>query len=337
VVSVSSLLADEGTYYPLEVEPYTPAHHFGSGKNDPRFRTKLEIARQLVERSVAMCVPFRAVVADSFYGEDRGFRRSLERLGVGYVLSLKKSHCWWHMEGTTGALWEAALAAGWEDAGEPGEWTKVVRAFRDGHREVWWALEVEAGPYGMARARRALVVTTDPSKLPDLATWYLTTNLPAPSDRSERAVESDLAPASVSEVVRLYGLRMWVEQSYKQVKHVLGWSDYQVRSDAAIRRHWQLACCAFSFCWWAYGRLPASPDGPAEQSEGDLPAGSSGSGEREKPSVLARSLESGKGWLEPWVMLMRYWKAFSDLPPPKELRALLEWVFSGRGLYLYAR
>jgi hypothetical protein len=23
------------------------------------------------------------------------------------------------------------------------------------------------------------------------------------------------------------------------------------------------------------------------------------------------------------------------MPPPKELKALLEWVFSGRGLYLY--
>jgi hypothetical protein len=38
---------------------------------------------------------------------------------------------------------------------------------------------------------------------------------------SERAHESGLAPASVAEVVRLYGLRMRVEQSYKQVKHVL--------------------------------------------------------------------------------------------------------------------
>jgi hypothetical protein len=26
-------------------------------------------------------------------------------------------------------------------------------------------------------------------------------------------------------------------------------SQYQVRTDKAIRRHWQLACCAFSFCW----------------------------------------------------------------------------------------
>ena len=42
---------------------------------------------------------------------------------------------------------------------------------------------------------------------------------------------------------------MWVEQSYKQVKHVLGWSEYQVRSDLAIRHHWQLVYVAFSFCW----------------------------------------------------------------------------------------
>jgi len=36
-------------------------------------------------------------------------------------------------------------------------------------------------------------------------------------------------------------------------------------------------------------------------------------------------------------MLWRYWRAYSDRPPPKELQKLLEWVFSGRGLYLYAR
>jgi hypothetical protein len=35
-------------------------------------------------------------------------------------------------------------------------------------------------------------------------------------------------------------------------------------------------------------------------------------------------------------MLWRYWRAFSDKPPPEKLRALLEWVFSGRGLCLYA-
>jgi SRSO17 transposase len=29
VVNVSSLFAEEGVYYPVDFEPYTPAHHFG--------------------------------------------------------------------------------------------------------------------------------------------------------------------------------------------------------------------------------------------------------------------------------------------------------------------
>ena len=50
--------------------------------------------------------------------------------------------------------------------------------------------------------------------------------------------------------MRLYGLRHWIEQSYKQMKDELGWRDFMVRSDRAIRRHWALVCCAFAFCWW---------------------------------------------------------------------------------------
>jgi len=237
VVRVTSLWADERVYWPLDYEPYTPQHHFAKGKADPSFRTKLAIAGELVTAAVAVELPFRAVVADSFYGEDAGFRRTLHELAVSYVLALKPSHTWWHQIGTIGALWEAAEAAGWRDSAAPGAWVAVERCFRDGHAEAWWALEVEAGPYGPTRGLRAVVVTTDPATLPNHTTWYLATNLPTG--------EADLA-----EIVRLYGLRMWVEQAYKHTKYALGWSQYQVRSEAAIRRHWQLVCCAFSFCWW---------------------------------------------------------------------------------------
>jgi hypothetical protein len=92
-----------------------------------------------------------------------------------------------------------------------------------------------------------VIATTDPATLPDATTWYLVTNLPAPG----AAAQSPHAPATVADVVRLYGLRVWVEQSYKQIKQTLGWAEYQVRADVAIRRHWHLVYCAFSFCWWA--------------------------------------------------------------------------------------
>ena len=91
----------------------------------------------------------------------------------------------------------------------------------------------------------------------------------------------------------MYGLRMWVEQSYKQVKHVLGWSDYQVRSDIAIRRHWQLVFCAFTFCWWAYGHLPT--DEPADTEDATTSAtDAAGRGEKETQGILAGGLKNGE-------------------------------------------
>src|SRR5215208_4530879 len=192
VVSVSSLWADEKIYWPVSFEPYTPAHHFEGGKEDPAFRTKLKIATQLVEQAVEEEIPIRAVVADSFYGEDEGFKRSLSELGVGYVMALKPSHAWWHRVREIGSPYEAAVEAGkaWEDECHQGDWVKVMRRFKDGHEQQWWALEVDVGPYGPQRERRSVVATTDPKELPDKATWYLATNLPHPD--SERATEGEL-------------------------------------------------------------------------------------------------------------------------------------------------
>lgn len=248
VVSVTSLWADEQVYYPLQVEPYTPESYFAKGRNDPAFRTKLKMALQLVQQAIEEGWPFRAMVADNFYGEDRGLRGGLRKLSVPYVMALKPSHAWWHPEDVAGTLQDVAREAGWQSAEQPGQWERVVRTFRDGSTQDWWALEVVAGPYGPDKTERAIVASTDPLTLPDATTWYLVTNLPALSESPER--QAAFAPVCLEEVLRLYGLRMWVEQSYKQIKHALGWSQYQVRSDKAIRRHWQLVCCAFCFCWF---------------------------------------------------------------------------------------
>ena len=202
----------------------------------------------LVKQARAANIPFRAVVADSFYGEHDAFRDGLANDGIAFVLALYPSHTWWHKVGTIGSAQEIARAAPWRED-NPGKWQRRERSFRDGHEETWWVLEGEAGPYGVNKPQRLVIATTDPEQLPDLTTWYLTTNLPAPN--SQRKREDKLEAAGAGEIVNLYGLRIWIEQSYKQVKQHLGWAEYQVRSDLAMRRHWQLVCCAFSFCWWA--------------------------------------------------------------------------------------
>src|SRR3712207_3478402 len=82
VVTVNSLWADARVYWPLTVEPFTPKQHFPRGTSDPAYRTKPQIALALVPQAVRDGIPFRAVVADSLYGENDGFRSGLQRLGV---------------------------------------------------------------------------------------------------------------------------------------------------------------------------------------------------------------------------------------------------------------
>jgi len=280
VVSVGSVWADEALYYPLAVEPYTPQHWFPRGKADPGFRTKPQIALGLVDQALALDWPFRAVVADCLYGEHHGFTTGLRERGVPYVVAHKPSHGWWAPVEAIGAVWEVAAAGGWEDPQRPGGWVPVERAFRDGRPETWWALEGMAGPYGPDRPRRLVVATPDPATLPEAATWYLETSLPHET-------------TDAAEVARLYGLRNWVEQASKQTKGSLGWSQYQVRSDVGMRRHWALVQCAFAFCWWAEAwPAMAATDGAAAGPAAGEPAERGGKGGR-RPGPAGALLAAG--------------------------------------------
>jgi SRSO17 transposase len=255
IVAVTTVWADEHVYYPLHCAPYTPASRLPKGLADPAFRTKPQLAAALIAQAQSAAVPFRAVVADCFYGDHLGFVEALETARLPYVLALKPNKGIWAAAEDAHTPQEAAQDLRWESPEAPGDWSPVQRRFRDGHDETWWAAELTLGGRGPDRRQRLVVVTTDPATLPALSTWYLLTNLPRPGSPQPATVP--WAPAGLEELVRLYGLRLWVEQSYKQVKGQLGWADFQVRSDTAIQRHWQLVCCAFAFCWWAWFRTPA--------------------------------------------------------------------------------
>jgi len=275
IVAVTSLWADERVYWPVDVIPYTPASRLPKGTRDPAFRTKPQLAVELVQAARKAQISFRAVVADCFYGDNEGFCEALGQAKVAYVLAVKPRKGVWAPAEEAHTPREAAAELAWTSPEQPGDWTPITRRFRDGHTQTWWAADASlpAAGWGPDRRLRLVVATTDPVTLPKLTTWYLITNLPRPERRRARAA---FPPADLAEVVRLYGLRNWVEQGYKQVKHELGWADFQVRSDRAIRRHWQLVCCAFSFCWRAwFAEPPPAPSPPDVQ-----PASAGARGER---------------------------------------------------------
>jgi hypothetical protein len=94
-----------------------------------------------------------------------------------------------------------------------------------------------------------------------------------------------------------------MEQGYKQVKSELGWADFQVRSDRAIRRHWTLVCCAFSFCWQAVlANHPSQPAAPELQAAPSAARGATASGHRRRSrrqEFLAGGVAGGAGLADP--------------------------------------
>ena len=281
IVAVTTLWADEAHYYPLRVAPYTPAARLADGKHDTAFRTKPQIALSLVERAQAAGITFSAIVADCFYGDDRALEKALLDRRLPHVLARR---------GAVGRGRAPAEADhSFADAARSlplRAWREVIRRFRDGHTERWWAAELTLFGYGPGRPVRAVCATTDRRVLPDLSTWYLTTNLPAP----------------LTEIVRIYGLRNWVEQSHKQMRDELGWADFMVRSDRAIRRHWTLVCCAFAFCRWHHAlqaatdgsQLPGISEAPPEAGKKNRP--------RQGAAMLAAPAARGARLADPGVL-----------------------------------
>ena len=136
IVSVSTVWADERLYYPLHVAPYTPAARLRKGEKDPAFRTKPQLAMQLVDAALS-----RGGVPGGGGGlhlrGERALEGALASAGLPYVLALRPSKGHWAPAEEPHTPQEAARELRWEGPSRPGDWKPVVRRFRDEqHREV---------------------------------------------------------------------------------------------------------------------------------------------------------------------------------------------------------
>ncbi|MBV9023335.1 MAG: transposase, partial [Streptomycetaceae bacterium] len=223
----------------------TPAARLPKSKADPAFSTKPELAWELIEEARAAEVPFRAVVADCVYGEHPKLEGRLWAAKIRYVLALRPSHGTWQFV---------------EDLAHPPAFTPAEAASR--LPLVRYVAELELGPaYGPTRSTRLIAATADPTVLKPESTWFMATNF-------------SVTEADAAEVYRIYRMRDWIEHYYKPAKHELGWADFQVRSEKAIVRHWQLVMLAFTF-----SLLATAPTDQVEKASPD----NDGSAARENP------------------------------------------------------
>ena len=234
-----------------------------------RFRTKYELAAELVERAWRWQVPRAPVLGDHDYGRRGGLRERLHQAGCEYVLAVEPTtqgvRARHHL--STHAPSVVARANGRAPIASPSRCGELIARLGQGSAQT---VSFRDGPDGEpvtstlhlhARAPRALgaATTGDPTSGtdPTLAPRqeWLIAEWPADDENPSGYWLSNLpADTPPEQLARLARLRWKIELDYKQLKGELGLDHYEGRSWLGWYHHTALV-----------GRRPRLPHARAAQ------------------------------------------------------------------------
>ena len=192
------------------------------------FRTKPQLAQEMLGRAMEGGVPFSWITGDEVYGSDRKLRLWLEQKGAAHVLAIKSNERLWALTDKGPRQVRAdQLASGVEEShwsrgscgnGAKGprvyDWTRVgIRPLREPGKGYWLL------------ARRSIAQ-------PEELAYYVCFG---PVD------------TPLEELVRVAGTRWAIEECFKEAKGQVGLDQYEVRKWDGWYRHITLSMLAHAY------------------------------------------------------------------------------------------
>lgn len=192
------------------------------------YRTKPQLALELLERALDGGVPAAWVVADAVYGSDGKLRRALEARGQAYLLTVRSNQ--------PVSTWPPYGPPSWRGVGElagiipPDGWERrSCGEGAQGPRIYDWAL-VPVRPALREGWVHAVLLRRHPVRTEELASYLLYAPITTP----------------LAEIVRAAGTRWTIEELFKLAKGQVGLDQYEVRSWQGWYRHVTLALVALA-------------------------------------------------------------------------------------------
>jgi SRSO17 transposase len=210
IVSVNAYGVYSNITFPLSLKVFKPK---GTLKAEDKYKTKIELASEIITELIEEGFNIELVLADSFYGESSQFLKKLAEYNLAYVVAIRSNH----------GVWLPA-----NQSVRANKWCKFERTFSNQKSEIRYIREII---YGKKRAITYWEITTDPETMPENSTTYVMTNLQG----NLKKILGDL-----------YGLRTWVEYGFRQCKQELGWTDYRFTNFQHIERWWELNFCVYT-------------------------------------------------------------------------------------------
>ncbi|BAZ70892.1 transposase (plasmid) [Fischerella sp. NIES-4106] len=209
IVSVNAYGVFNGITFPLIFKVFKPRNRLKAGD---KYKTKPQLAIEILEELREKGFEFEILLADSLYGESSNFINALEKYNINFVVAIRSNH-------------SVLMPSGWKV--RYNKWKKFDRIFSNGKTEERYIREII---FGKRKNIRYWQITTDKETLPENTTWYIMTDLPGDIQNT---------------VGDTYELRTWIEYGFRQSKNELGWSDYRVTDYKEIEKWWEIIFCAY--------------------------------------------------------------------------------------------
>jgi len=241
-VAVSLSIATDQLSMPVDFELYMPEswatdmerRRDARVPDDLPFRTKPEIALDILDRALADGVPVAPVVTDSGYGTNGQFRAGLDLMGLEYVAEI--------MSTTTVVTSDA-----------PGAKALSVREVADKlSKKQFYRVTWRQGTKGRLSARYAALRVRVPSDVgeqfrSDPKLWLLIEWADGDGAPRKFWLANLSKRATRKRLVRLAHIRWRVERDYEDLKQELGLDHYEGRSYPGWNHHVSVCLAAFAF------------------------------------------------------------------------------------------
>jgi len=244
-VGTSLCVATATDHLPIDFELYLPKawmedkdrREEAKIPNEMEFKTKPELALQMIDRALKNQLPKGVVLADEGYGNSKEFRQSLRSRNMDYGVSIASTTAVWLVD-RNGALRSKRKSVK-KLALELGE---------KGFRRTMW----RDGTRGLLHARfaaRRVVVGTQRGRAPREreAEWLLMEWRDGESEPAHFHLVTLPANTPRKKLVRIVKERYRTERAYEDLKGELGLDHFEGRRFAGWHHHVSVALCCYAF------------------------------------------------------------------------------------------
>lgn len=269
-VGVSLTIATATEHLPIDFELYLPK----SWTEDPErrreakipedieFKTKNELALQMIDRALDHDVPRGRVSVDSAYGNSSKFRRELRKRELDYAVAVKCTSKVWQLDALERRRGGRTLTVA--------EYAKQI-AEQGGFRRTTWREGTNGKLSSRFAARRVLPIADEGKKCAERdVVWLLMEWENGASEPSKFYFVTAPRHTTKKQLVRLVKQQWRIEHSYRTLKGELGLDHFEGRRFRGWHHHISVVLSCYAFLVAERARLFSPESRRARRAEADL-------------------------------------------------------------------